>query len=286
MASGAAPARCPAPAPTAASTADRRELARFEGDSSVYRPRMFFLQANQIRYSPFIMCKSRNKPGSDQRKDAMRSERPVALWPRRVVTAGLVVGFIAEALTRLPPFLHRLLRHPLAGAALVLLCIGTLVSLVAWSRQNASGERRAFVLAVVGCGALCGISAVVAIRVGWWSGPGFDMPATTLGLVYWSGTMGYFAAVLHPYRSIASHGPSWIRAAYILTILALVGVATYLGDKLCLRHGVYVFEAGFRVWHDVLYGIAIFCSPFIVYERSRRQHKESISQNSPVVAKP
>ncbi len=190
-------------------------------------------------------------------------------WSAIAAAAGLLVGCIAEALTRLPPYIHDLLRQPLAYSCFVLLLVGTLMILGLWSRQPPRLEKRSFVVTVIGAGALVGISGVVLIRFGWWNGPAFDMSWPVFATVYWFGAMGYFAAILLPHRWLTLHGYRWSRVAYFITVLAVIATAAYLGDKLCIKKGVYTFGNGYKVWHDVVYGLAIFSIPFLGYELLR-----------------
>jgi len=187
-------------------------------------------------------------------------------WSSIAATTGLVIGCLAEALTRVPPTLHNLLQQPLAFAAFAVILGGTLLSLNLWCGQPPRPERRSFVIAVVVSGIVCGVSGVIAIRFGWWNGPAFQMSWASFGTIYWLGGMGYFAAVLLPHRRLTSHGNRWGRIFYFVGVLTFIATATYVGDELCIRKGVYAFGGGYKVWHDVVYGLAIFCAPFIVYE--------------------
>ena len=88
-------------------------------------------------------------------------------WSAIAAAAGLFVGCTAEALTRLPPFIHDLLRQPLAYSGFVLLLVGTLMILGLLSRQPPRLEKRSFVVAVIKSGAIVGTSGIVAMRFGW-----------------------------------------------------------------------------------------------------------------------
>jgi len=171
------------------------------------------------------------------------------------------VGCLVELSTRFPPHLHDLLKQPLARAALAILVIVTIGA--------ASRMERSFAVAVIGCGAFCGLTGVIAVLAGWWSGPAFDMPWPAVGSVYWLGGMGYFAAFLYPYRWLAERSTLRARVAYVTGVLVFVALATYAGDIVCLRLGVYLFQAGYSIAHDVLYGVVLFLSPFLVYDIHR-----------------
>jgi hypothetical protein len=185
---------------------------------------------------------------------------------RRTATAGLIVGFIAEGLTRHPPFLHQLLGHPLAAAAFAALLIVTLGSLILWSRQAGYTERRTFVAAIITAAALGGLFAVLAIALGWWSGPAFNMPALAFGLVVCLGATAYFATLLQPQRWLVARRLWWAQLVYILGLLVLLAVVTVLGDEMYLAKGTFVFGRGYTVWHDALYGVIVFSAPFLLYQ--------------------
>ena len=85
------------------------------------------------------------------------------------------------------------------------------------------------------------------------------------------GAMGYFAAILLSYRWLAPHGHRWSRFAYVIGVPAFIAAATYVDDELRVEHGVYFFDSGYKVWHDLVYGLAIFSSPFLVHEILRRK---------------
>ena len=183
--------------------------------------------------------------------------------------AGLIVGCTAEALTRLPPFIHDLLRQPIAYSGFVMLLVTTLIALGLWSRQPPRLEKGAFVAAVIVAGAIVGITGIVAIRVGWWNGPAFAFSWPVFATLYWFGAMGYVAVIMLPYRWLTLRGYRWSRVAFFVAVLAFIAAATYVGDKLCIKLGIYSFDNGYTIWHDVVYGLAIFSIPFLAYELLR-----------------
>ena len=98
--------------------------------------------------------------------------------------------------------------------------------------------------------------------------------------VYWFGATGYFAAILLPHRWLTLHGYRWSRIAHYIAVLAVIATATYVGDELCTKQGVYTFGSGYKVWHDVVYGPAIVSIPFLAYALLRPRTAERSSSLS------
>jgi hypothetical protein len=183
---------------------------------------------------------------------------------------GLLVGYTGGAMMHFPPFpIQRLLQSPVADAAVVVLALGTVVSLALWARQPGRSERRAFVAAITSVGALGVILNVLAPALGWWGGRIFEAPLLPLALLTGLRAVLLLGLLLLLYRWLTARRRWLAVLVYSLILLALIP-ATIFGDPIFLRSGALTFGAGYTIWHDLVLGEVLFALPPVFWEVLRR----------------
>jgi len=186
-----------------------------------------------------------------------------------IATFGLAVGYLADALEGTIPSFHQGLQQP---ASIVLVSIITLVTsaaLLLWAQQAGSADRKAFVAAILVAGGVTMLFHALAQAVGWWSGVFFQAPLFVLALLTGLQAIALFALFLLAYRWLAVRWPRLALLAYGLLVL-LVITGTIVGDQFLLASGIYVFQGGYTIGTDVVYGVVIFCLPLLLYHLIRQ----------------
>jgi len=179
------------------------------------------------------------------------------------------MGEIGGASMHFPPFLpQQLLQSLVAVAAVFLLALGTITSLVIWARLHGDLDRFAFVAAVTSVGGLAVMVNVLFPVLGWWGGPVFAGPLLPLALLTGVRAMFQLSLVLLLYRWLASRRQWLALLIYSLILLALIP-GTIRGDQHFLHSGVLTFGNGYTIWYDVLLGEVFFLLPVILYESCR-----------------
>ena len=194
----------------------------------------------------------------------MASPRNKARLLRGIATCGLVVGYVADTLEGTLPSFHEVLQLPAVGIVVALIAVMTTGALVLWAQQNGSAERKAFVTAILVAAGVAMLFHALAQALGWWSGLFFQAPLFVLTLLTGLQALALFALFLLAYRWLASRRPRLALLLYAVLLLLLIA-GTIVGDQAFLRSGMYVFQAGYSIQTDVLYGVVIFCLPLLLY---------------------
>lgn len=187
----------------------------------------------------------------------------------RIAGAAAVIGLLAGAVggTRMmyPPSLQLLLQDPVANGVVVVIALGTVLSLIHWAREPGHLHRRPFIAAILAVGGLAVITNLLAPAFGWWGGPVFNAPLLPLALLTGLKATLYLSLLLLLYRWLASRRLWLARLIYLLLLIGMIP-ATIFGDETVLRSGVLTFGGGYTIWHDVLFGMFLFALPPILYE--------------------
>ncbi len=112
--------------------------------------------------------------------------------------------------------------------------------------------------------------------MGWPLLPG---PLFVLALLTGLQAIALFALFLLVYRWLAVRWPRLALLAYGLLVL-LVIAGTLVGDQSFLRSGMYVFQGGYSIQTDVVYGVVIFCLPLVLYHIIRQSQRMSSAKSS------
>ena len=79
----------------------------------------------------------------------MASTRNKARLLGAIATCGLVVGYEVDTLEGAMPSFHQVLQLPAVGVMVTLITLVTTAALVLWAQQGESGDRKAFVAAIL-----------------------------------------------------------------------------------------------------------------------------------------
>jgi hypothetical protein len=202
----------------------------------------------------------------------MVSARNKARLLGALATCGLVVGYVADTLEGAIPSFHQVLQLPAAGVMVILITLVTIAALLLWARQGGSGDRKAFAVAILVAAGVAMLFHALAQALGWWGGLFFQAPLFVLALLTGLQALALFALFLFAYRWLAAR---WLRLALLAygVLVLLVIAGTLVGDQSFLRSGMYVFQGGYSIQTDVVYGGLIFCLPLLLYHLIRqRQH--------------
>jgi hypothetical protein len=190
-----------------------------------------------------------------------------------VAIAGVLVGYAGGAMMHFAPFpIQRLLKHPGADAAVVVLALATAFSVALWARQPEHSERGPLISAI---GAVAGIAVVlnvVAPAVGWWGGKIFDAPLVPLALLTGLRAMLLLGLLLLLYRWLVARR-RWLAVLIYLTILLALVPATYYGDSHFFQSGALAFGGGYTIWTDLMIGEMLFALPPVLYEWLLRRRR-------------
>jgi hypothetical protein len=182
---------------------------------------------------------------------------------------GLVVGYAGGALMHFPPFpIQDLVRHVVGSAAVMLLGLGTTVSLLVWAWQPDSRERRSVVVPILSLGGVAAILNVLLPARGYWGGPIFDAPLPPLAVLTGLRATVMLGLCLLLYRWLLTRRVWLARAVYLLILAALVP-GTILGDQAVLRSGLLTFGNGYTIAVDVVLSEIYFGLPPILFELMR-----------------
>jgi hypothetical protein len=189
-----------------------------------------------------------------------------------IATFGLVVGYVTDTLEGAIPSFHQVLQLPAVGVMVTLITLVTTAALVLWAQQGGSGDRKAFVAAILVAGGVAILFHALAQGLGWWSGLFFQAPLFVLALLTGLQAIALFALFLLAYRWLAVRWPRLALLVYGLLVL-LVIAGTLVGDQSLLRSGMYVFQGGYTIATDVVYGVVIFCLPLVLYHIIRQRQR-------------
>ncbi len=206
----------------------------------------------------------------------MVSARNKARLLGAIATFGLVVGYVADTLEGAIPSFHQVLQLPAVGVMVTLITLVTTAALVLWAQQGGSGDRKAFVAAILVAGGVAMLFHALAQALGWWGGLFFQAPLFVLALLTGLQAIALFLLV---YRWLAVRWPRLALLAYGLLVL-LVIAGTLVGDQSFLRSGMYVFQGGYSIQTDVVYGVVIFCLPLVLYHIIRQSQRMSSAKSS------
>jgi hypothetical protein len=210
----------------------------------------------------------------------MASTRNKARLLGVIATFGLVVGFLADALEGAIPSFHLVLQQPAVVIMVPIITLVTITALVLWAQQGGPVDRKAFVAAILAAGGLTILFHALAQALGWWGGLFFQAPLFVLALLTGLQAIALFALFLLAYRWLAVRWPRLALLAYGLLML-LVIAGTIVGDQSFLRSGMYVFQGGYTIGTDVVYGVVIFCIPLLLYHIIRRRQRVASAKISP-----
>jgi len=195
-----------------------------------------------------------------------------------IATCGLVLGYVADTLEGTIPSFHQVLQLPVVGVMVILITLVTSAAVVLWAQQGGSDDRKAFVSAILLTAGVAMLFHALAQAVGWWSGHFFQAPVFVLTLLTGLQAIAFFALFLLAYRWLAVRWPRLALVAYSVLVL-LVIAGTLVGDQAFLRSGMYVFQGGYSIQADVIYGVGIFCLPLLLYQVIR-QRRRGVSAKS------
>jgi hypothetical protein len=202
----------------------------------------------------------------------MASARNKARLLGAIATCGLVVGYMADALEGAIPSFHQVLQLPAMGVLVILITLVTIAALVLWAREGGSGDRQAFVAALLVAAGVAMLFHALAQALGWWAGLFFQAPLFVLALLTGLQALALFALFVLAYRWLAVRWPRLALLAYgVLVLLIMAG--TLVGDQSLLRSGMYVFQGGYSIQTDVVYGAVIFCLPLVLYSLTRHRQR-------------
>lgn len=210
----------------------------------------------------------------------MASAHNKARLPGAIATFGLAVGYLADTLEGTIPSFHQVLQQPAIIVLMPIITLVTIAALVLWARQGGSADREAFVAAILVAGAVTLLFHALAQAVGWWSGFFFQAPLFVLALLTGLQAIALFALFLLAYRWLAVRWPRLALLAYGLLVL-LVIAGTIVGDQSLLASGTYVFQGGYTIGTDVVYGVVIFCLPLLLYHLIRQHPRVTSAKHSP-----
>lgn len=103
---------------------------------------------------------------------------------------------------------------------------------------------------------------------GFYAGPAFRAPVLTQALLYGMSLLGDVALILLGYRWLAARRRWLAVLAYGLLLLALLP-ATRLVDQRLLTSGEFIFQHGYTIGWDIVYGEVLFVVPLLLYELLR-----------------
>ncbi len=109
----------------------------------------------------------------------MVSARNKARLLGAIATFGLVVGYVADTLEGAIPSFHQVLQLPAVGVMVTLITLVTTAALVLWAQQGGSGDRKAFVAAILAAGGVAMLFHALAQALGWWGGLFFQAPCSS-----------------------------------------------------------------------------------------------------------
>jgi len=202
----------------------------------------------------------------------MASARNKARLLGAIAILGLVVGYLGDALEGAIPSFHQVLQQPATIILVPIITLVTMSTLVLWAVQRRSVDRKAFIAAILISGVLTILFHVLAQALGWWGGLFFQAPLFVLALLTGLQAIALFAFFLLTYRWLAVRWPRLALLAYGLLLL-LVIAGTIIGDQSFLSSGMYVFQGGYSIGTDVVYGVVIFCLPLLLYHIIRRSQR-------------
>jgi hypothetical protein len=107
-------------------------------------------------------------------------------------------------------------------------------------------------------------------------------PLFVLALLTGLQALALFALFLLAYRWLAVRWPRLALLAYGLLVL-LVIAGTLVGDQSFLRSGMYVFQGGYTIETDVVYGVVIFCLPLVLYHIIRQRQRVASAKISSIM---
>lgn len=196
-----------------------------------------------------------------------------------LATFGLVVGYVADTLEGAIPAFHQVLQLPAVGVMVTLITLVTIAALVLWAQQGGCADRKAFVAAILVAGGVAMLFHALAQTLGWWEGLFFQAPLFVLALLTGLQALALLALFLLAYRWLAVRWPRLAVLAYGLLVL-LVIAGTIVGDQSFLRSGTYVFQGGYTIQTDVIYGVVIFCLPLVLYHLIRHRQRVASAKSS------
>jgi hypothetical protein len=211
----------------------------------------------------------------------MASTRNKARLLGVVATWGLVVGYVADTLEGAIPSFHQVLQLPVVGVIVTLITLVTTATLVLWAQQGRSGDCKAFVAAILVAAGGAMLFHALAQALGWWSDLFFQAPLFVLALLTGLQALAFFALFLLAYRWLAVRWPRLALSAYSLLVL-LVMAGTLVGDQAFLRSGMYVFQGGYTIETDVIYGVVIFCLPLLLYHLIRQRWRVASTKSASI----
>ena len=211
----------------------------------------------------------------------MASARNKARLLGALATCGLVSGYVADALNGAIPSFHQVLQLPAVGVLVILITLVTISALLLWARQGGSSDRKAFVAALLVAAGVAMLFHALAQALGWWGGLFFQAPLFILAPLTGLQALALFALFLLAYRWLAVRWPRLALVAYgVLVLLVMAG--TLVGDQSLLRSGMYVFQGGYTIQTDVVYGVVIFCLPLVLYSLIRHRQRVASAKSSSI----
>jgi hypothetical protein len=152
--------------------------------------------------------------------------------------------------------------------ALCAVAAGTLFAFARWGRQG-DAERRAFTMAILANSTwILGVQAI-APYAGWWGGVAMQPPIPLQVALYGVSLIAVVALFLGLYASGSRRRRSLGLGIAAATVISMA-MATVAGDRTLLARGTLVFDNGYTVASDVIYAVAMFSLPPLVYEIARR----------------